>query len=387
MDPNLIRGQFHVLGLSLGGVAPTVRLLGLSHAAQDIIGVQLHLEYDDRTHSGFSITIGGAELSLTGTEADDASFANNKLWYPFEVTIYDVKLCSNFGVDVSIKKREPHFLHKPPPPSALHELQMGRLKAARDASAQHNHHSGRGSTDSLHHFGSHPHGVKDTSLLYRRSSALDSTSPPLTKSLLSEVMSHSNASHSIGGGGRRQGGGFGLAYASRRVHYPKWPRGGGNVASTASRASPSQAPLTPSQASHANGARANVGMVNAPSLLSLEGGSFNDAQKSLSSPSNSVSQGFGAAAGETPERAQHPLTEAGLNVRLSFSSPPEVDFSLSTNFSSLRGADEQVRHILKSLLKPKLEQLLSGIVICLPEGKIEMGKKSTQPPAYGDTIG
>ncbi|KAJ9472569.1 hypothetical protein DIPPA_06885 [Diplonema papillatum] len=45
---------------------------------------------------------------------------------------------------------------------------------------------------------------------------------------------------------------------------------------------------------------------------------------------------------------------------------PDVDFSLRTNFRTLRG-----------LLRPKLEETLRGIIIHLPEGTVEVGPEKS----------
>eukprot|EP00754_Rhynchopus_humris_P008469 Rhum_TRINITY_DN13757_c1_g2::Rhum_TRINITY_DN13757_c1_g2_i1::g.63092::m.63092 len=479
MDPNLIRGQFDVRGVRLGSVAPAVKIEGVQHALIDSIGVSLSMRYADVSESGFSIKIGGAEIALTGSESDDAAFAPSKLWYPFEVTLYNISLRAQATVSVSVKKRNVHSIHRPPPPSALHELQMGRLKAGRGVS-----HVPQGSSDAGFHgrtpsyryppqqfrvdataaagvlagsglgggvgVGGQPHpnasfDVRSMSSHLRSASGATHPStpagfsPPLTQHLLNEVGRASGGggvgvgegSIGVGGGGgsvsggasfhqqhggKRQGGGFGLAYASRRMHYR--PRGGTGTAGTG-RVSPSQGPLTPSQGSQANGATFR-GLVAAPSMLSLEGGasvnsyaggggtvpaSGGGGGASLSSPSNSVTNtgdrdgikspnfrtsgrgGGGSGVGEAAEPDARPQSDTGVTVQLVFPTTPDVDFSLRTNFNSLRGADAQTQRIMKALLKPKLDLLLRGLVISLPEARVELGPDRPlkgDPSPFGD---
>ena len=491
MDPNLIRGQFDVRGVRLGSVAPAVKIEGVQHALIDSIGVSLSMRYADVSESGFSIKIGGAEIALTGSESDDAAFAPSKLWYPFEVTLYNISLRAQATVSVSVKKRTVHSIHRPPPPSALHELQMGRLKAGRGVS-----HAPQGGSDAGFHGrtpsyryppqqfradaasssvlgmsgmggggggaggigGLHHHNasfdVRSMSSHLRSASGATHPStpagfsPPLTQHLLNEVGRASGGGGGVGGvgvggessiggggggggsvsggasfhqqhGGKRQGGGFGLAYASRRMHYR--PRGGTGTAGTG-RVSPSQGPLTPSQGSQANGATFR-GLVAAPSMLSLEGGasvnSYADGGTvpasgggggggaSLSSPSNSVTNtgdrdgvkspnfrtsgrgggGGGSGVGEAAEPEARPQSDTGVTVQLVFPTTPDVDFSLRTNFNSLRGADAQTQRILKALLKPKLDLLLRGLVISLPEARVELGPDRPlkgDPSPFGD---
>eukprot|EP01059_Diplonema_ambulator_P032312 TRINITY_DN6290_c0_g2_i1.p1 TRINITY_DN6290_c0_g2~~TRINITY_DN6290_c0_g2_i1.p1 ORF type:complete len:384 (+),score=22.79 TRINITY_DN6290_c0_g2_i1:42-1193(+) len=347
VDPSLIKGQFEVKDVSLGAVAPHIMIVGVESATMERVGVQLCLQYCDNTESGFNITIGGVKVGLTGAEGDGDTFTQSKLWYPFEATLYNIRIKTSVKVEGVYNRGMQRCFHKPPPPAALQELQLGRLRAARAPAT--------------------PQVAPQNNQAVHNTVA----SPPLTKSLLREVEEQpvSNNSKTV----NQKGAGFGLAYASRRVHYPKWPRTrGGGIAT------PSNGPLTPGVSLIAKGS----GIRSIPSMLSLEGGASLASGVNLpSSPTTSID-----AEQRSPERriastcvspSHHPKK---MEIRLSLRSPPDVDFSLRTNFCSLKGADHQIHAILKSLLKPKLELLMKGVVVHLPEGQIEFGPPPQEAP-------
>eukprot|EP01064_Diplonema_japonicum_P026236 TRINITY_DN37654_c0_g1_i1.p1 TRINITY_DN37654_c0_g1~~TRINITY_DN37654_c0_g1_i1.p1 ORF type:complete len:398 (+),score=57.94 TRINITY_DN37654_c0_g1_i1:79-1272(+) len=353
VDPSLIRGKFEVKGVSLGSIAPHVMLMGVESASMERAGVQLCFQYCGNTDAGFNITIGGANVGLTGAEGDGDTFTQSKLWYPFEATLYNIRIKSSVKLEGVHQRGVQRYFHKPPPASALQELQLGRLRAARAPT-------------------SHPLTPPPPVVVPPPSS-----SPPLTKSLLREVegkpVSKQSSTRSTA---QSKGAGFGLAYASRRVHYPKWPRGdmAGRSTSGTAMVTPSLAPLTPGVSLIAKGS----GLRSIPSLLSLEGGSYSTLN-APSSPTTSIATNEH----KSPERrvsgscvSSSLQDKKSIELRVTFRGTPEIDFSLRTNFFSLKGADDQIRAILKSLLKPKLEMLAKGIVVHLPDGQVEFG-----PPA------
>eukprot|EP01060_Flectonema_neradi_P020271 TRINITY_DN27807_c0_g1_i1.p1 TRINITY_DN27807_c0_g1~~TRINITY_DN27807_c0_g1_i1.p1 ORF type:complete len:435 (+),score=64.94 TRINITY_DN27807_c0_g1_i1:50-1306(+) len=373
MDANLIRGQFEVRGVSLGMIPPTITLMGVNNSSLDELSVEVCLQYDDQQCEGFAITIGGAEIALTG-EADDPAFAPSKLWYPFEVTLYNIKIIAKAQIDVSLPSlRRTSVSHKPPPAFALHELQLGRLRAARTPVVPDER---KVSTPSSSGRGPHYHQHPLTSAALKEVSLPRDTAPPTVSSTPQKVLKNT---------------GFGFAYASRRVHYPKWPRTSDMnrqsqycdaSSTTGTVRSRSDNKVTPSQQSLSTNV-GRRGMTAVPSLISLETsnsvGSYNpnnlhhhedppsgipDIQSSL--PKSGVS---------SPNLVSSSPLEVtpSAAVTISFSSAPRVDFFLRTNFRQLKGADEQTKSILMSLLRPKLEILLRGITINLPERTVELG--------------
>ncbi|KAJ9472570.1 hypothetical protein DIPPA_06905 [Diplonema papillatum] len=454
-DPSLIRGQFEPKRVCLGRVAPQLRLVSLNHVRFDSVKLELTVDYNDGLESGLKVEIDGAEIALTGTEGDYSGVDQHKLWYPVEVTLYNIKVHAQVVAEVINNAPTGKTLsHRPPPASALHELQVGRLKAARAPP--------RSATPGSDSQSGGIRRVPSTDI--DAASHLQSLSADAGGQLTAGDMldvPYARNSSKLNPGYQPKGTGFGLAYASRRVHYPKYPRNGAHK--TAHRgATPSHAPL---EAAAGFGAR-EAGMRAVPSLLSLSDermstGSFTGA---ISSPPASVStspyetrwgaqiprpmqhsssmQGFpsmtsfgsraaygssfpghhrqptpfasaallppdsGNAAGSfsdrppaygrfgisgnsafAPPHANPSLTlgtppaaghrASGIDVRLCLAAVPDVDFSLRTNFRTLRGADNQARNALKSLLRPKLEETLRGIIIHLPEGTVEVGPEKS----------
>ena len=368
MDANLIRGQFEVRGVSIGSIPPTVTLMGVNTTSLEELSVEVCLQYDDQQCEGFAITIGGAEIALTG-EADDPAFAPSKLWYPFEVTLYNIKIIAKAQIDVSLPTLRQIVTHKPPPAFALHELQLGRLRAARtpvvdERKVSTPSSSGRGP----YHYQQHTLtsvALKEVSL------PCDSIGPPST-STPQKVLKNA---------------GFGFAYASRRVHYPKWPRTSDanrqtnycDTSSTAGtvRSRSDNCKITPSQQSLSTNI-GRRGMTTVPSLISLETsnsvGSYNTVGMLQNLERGQEESSSIPEVMSSPQVApSSPDYPSETSVTILFSGTPRVDFFLRTNFRQLKGADEQTKSILMSLLRPKLEELLRGIIIKLPEKTVELG--------------
>eukprot|EP01063_Lacrimia_lanifica_P012982 TRINITY_DN19666_c0_g1_i1.p1 TRINITY_DN19666_c0_g1~~TRINITY_DN19666_c0_g1_i1.p1 ORF type:complete len:429 (+),score=118.17 TRINITY_DN19666_c0_g1_i1:63-1349(+) len=387
MDPTLIRGQFDVKGLRLGGIAPHIELLEISKARVERVGLDVLFRYRDTCEGGLSITIGGAEISLTGMEADDTSFGPTKLWYPFEVTLFNIQVDTKVTLEYALK-RPPRQRHAPPPVHALHELHVGRQRGQ-------------------------PLRFRPDALLGAETPPFFAHPNPSSRSLLGATFASTAASEalrceapanpsSIGGAKSRadslglwtHGGGakaktqhhnIGFAYAARRIHYPRWGgRGAGPPMYPPHAAAGVEYPSLPPTPNVAPSTSSLVSPTvrEVPSTLSLDRESF---ASHASSPSNSTLGGRRARAappgGPPPADALRALLPSDSpTLQIVFARVPDIDFAMKTNFRTLKGADEQVTNVVKSVLKPKLADLLRGIIVRLDEGSVALGPEGADAP-------